>query len=138
MGKISAKDATITVDDAADTAREISTDVISYEIQWGIEPHDVTGFSDGWKNSIPGQYIAGITLNCLWNTLADTGAYTVLSGILNDGAKTVTILADGEEFEGEFMLDGVEVGGNADGTPISLGSCHFSPAGTTIAAWTTP
>ena len=45
MTKMSAKAATINVDDSGGTLRNISGDVVSFEIDDGLEAVDVTGFT---------------------------------------------------------------------------------------------
>ena len=137
MAKISAKGAVISVDDSAGTARAISTDVVSYEIEYGAGAIEVTGFNEGSQNSIPGLPVIGITLDVKWNTLATTGAMTVLRGILNSTtSKTVSIVPEvgGLTFSGEFMLDALPVSGTPAGD-IKIGSVHFSVMGSTAPAW---
>ena len=137
-GKVSAKGAVIAVDDAAGTARTISADVESYEIEYAVEPQEVTGFGEGSKNYIPGQRVIGITLNVFWNTTASTGATTVINGIIAaTTSKTVTITPEDSAtaLSGEFMCDGVTVGGEAAGSPIKLGAVHFSVMGATAPTW---
>ena len=73
-GKGSAKGAVILVDDTGGNARDISSDVLSYEIQYQNDTPEVTGFGDGSHNFIPGQKVRGVTLDVLWKTPATTGA----------------------------------------------------------------
>jgi len=137
-GKISAKGAVITLDNSAGSPQNISTGVTSYEIQWAIESHDVTGFSDGWKNNIAGQAIAGVTLNCLWDSTATVGTWTVIRPIIGHAtANTLSITPEsgGLAFSGEFLCTGVTVSGSADGSPIQMGAVQFVPKGVTIATW---
>lgn len=136
-GKVSAKGAVIVVDDSAGTARTISSDCVSYEIEQDAGKVDVTGFGDGSQNYIPGLPVLGISLTVKWNTTATTGARTVLQGIfLSSTSKTVSITPEsgGQAFSGEFMLDMLPVSGTPAGD-ITLGTVHFSPMGTTAAAW---
>lgn len=131
MAKVSAKGAVITLEDSTSTARTISSDVISYEIPWTYPPIDVTGFSDGSVNAIPGMLTTGVTLNVKWNAAASTGAYTVIKSILGDTNShvlTITPESGGPAWTGEVMADGISISGSPTGD-ISLGSVHFSVMG---------
>lgn len=136
-GKQSAKGAIIKVDDSAGSPQTISSDVKSFEIEYAVNPLEVTGFGDGSKNYTPGLPIVGITMDILWNSTATTGAYTVISGIINSSSsKTVEIQPEGSgaKLSGEFMCDGFTPKGSVDGV-IELGSVHFSVMGATKPAW---
>ncbi len=132
--KVSAKGAVITLEDSSSTTRTISGDVDSYEIQWAYPPQEVTGFGDGANNFIPGLLAVGCTLNMFWNTAASTGAYTVVRGILGSATMTplltITPESGGPVFSQVVMCDGINIGGSASGSPIRLGSVHFSVVGT--------
>ena len=137
MAKISAKGAAISVDDSGGTPRVISSDVKSFEIEYAIDPLEVTGFGDGSKNFTPGQKVIGVTLDVFWNSAATTGAFTVLRGILGQAASvtvSITPEAGGLAFSGEFMCDGITPKGEVNGV-IELGSVHFSVMGSTAPAW---
>lgn len=137
MAKISAKNAVIAVDDSGGTARTISSDVSSFEIEYKVDPLEVSGFGDGSHNYTPGLLATGITLEIFWNSAATTGALTVLKGIVGStSSKTVTITPEvgGPVFSGEFMCDGITPGGSVDGV-LSLGSVHFSVMGATAPSW---
>lgn len=136
-GKVSAKGAVISVDDSAGTARNISADVVSYEIEYDINKQDVTGFSEGAQNFIPSLPIIGVTMDVIWNTTATTGARTVLAGIIGSAtSKTVTIVPEsgGPSFSGEFLLDALPVSATPEGV-IKIGSVHFSVMGSVAPAW---
>lgn len=136
-GKISAKGAVIAVDDSAGTARTISADIDSFEIEQDAGKLEVTGFGEGSKNYIPGMPVYGITLNVKWNSTATTGAWTVLKGIFNSTtSKTVSITPEvgGQTLSGEFMLDALPAKGTPDGV-LEIGSVHFSVMGATAPAW---
>lgn len=136
-GKISAKGAVIVVDDSGGTARTVSSDCVSFELEQDAGKIDVTGFGDGSKNYIPGLPVYGITLNFLWNSTATTGARTVLQGIfLSTSSKTVAITPEsgGQTLSGEFMLDGLPVKGTPDGS-VEIGTVHFSVMGSTAPSW---
>lgn len=133
MGKIAAKGCVITLEDSASAAQTISSDVTSYEIQYAVDVVEVTGMSDTVHNSIPGNAVIGVTLNCLWNTTASTGAFTVLKGILGfaEGrALTITPESGGPILTGDFMVDGFTVSGSPGGA-IQMGAVHFTPYTTT-------
>ena len=128
MAKISAKGAAISLDDSTGSARVISTDVESYEIQYAVDPVEVTGMGEGSHNFIPGQLVVGVTLNLFWNAAATTGAWTVVRGIIDSStSKTLSITPEsgGLALSGEFMCDGVSVSGSP-AADIKLGAVHFS------------
>lgn len=137
MAKISAKNAVIAVDDSAGTPRTISSDVSSFEIEYNVDPLEVTGFGEGSHNYTPGLLATGVTLEIFWNSAATTGAFTVLKGIIgSSSSKTLSITPEvgGPVFSGEFMCDGIKPGSSVDGV-ISLGSIHFSVMGGTAPSW---
>lgn len=137
MAKISAKGAAISVDDSGGSPQVISSDVKSFEIEYAIDPLEVTGFGDGSKNFTPGQKVIGVTLDVFWNAAATTGAFTVLKGILGQSTSvTVSITPEigGLAFSGEFMCDGITPKGEVNGV-IELGSVHFSVMGSTAPSW---
>lgn len=137
MAKISAKNAVISVDDSAGTPRDISADCKSYEIEYGVDPLDITGFGEGSKNYTPGMRVIGVTLEVFWNKAATTGAYTVLKSIVaSTSSKTVSILPEtaGETLSGEYMIDKIGPKAGVDGV-IELGSIHFSVMGAVAPAW---
>lgn len=136
-GKISAKGAVIVVDDSGGTARTISSDCVSYEIEQDAGKIEVTGFGDGSSNFIPGLPVIGVSLTVKWNTTATTGARTVLQSIFNSStSKTVAITPEsgGQTLSGEYMLDGLNVSGAPAGD-IQLGTVHFSVMGATAPSW---
>ena len=139
MAKVSAKGAVIEVDDTGGTARNISSDVLSYTIQYQNDTPEVTGFGDASHNFIIGQVVRGVSLECLWNTAALTGAYTVIKNITAEGT-TVTVKitpeSGAEYFSGEFICQGIEVSGSASGDPIRLGTANFVVSGAVAPGWT--
>ena len=137
MAKISAKGAVITLDDSNPTARIISTDVESYEIQYAVDVIEATGMNEGSHNFIPGQKIIGVTLNLFWNAASTTGAWTVVRGIIgSSSSKTLAITPEsgGLTLSGEYMCDGVAITGSP-GTDIKLGAVHFSVMDGTAPGW---
>jgi len=137
MAKFSAKGAVVTIDNAAGSPQDVSTDVTSFEIQQDAGILDVTGFSDGSKNFVPGLPITGITFEFLYDTHTTSGATTILKGILNSStSKTVTVKPEsaGQTLSGEFLLDALTTKGTPDGS-IQHGTCHFSVMGSTAPSW---
>lgn len=141
MSKASAKGAIIYVDDSAGTARDISTNCVSYEIVEDQGALDVTGFGDGSKNFIPGLPTVGITLDVLYNTGTSDSCTAILRGILGSStSKTVSIqpetsdVGSSDVYTGEYMLDSFPVKGTPDGT-LQIGSIHFSVMGATKPGW---
>ena len=138
MTKMSAKSATILVDDSGGTPRDISGDVTSFEIDDGLEAVDVTGFTNLVHQYVGGLTSGKITLNTLWNTAATTGSTTVITGIKGSAtSKTVLISPEGSgwNYSGEFLC----LGSKASGVPagaIELGSIEFVVfAGQSAPAW---
>lgn len=132
MAKVSAKGCAITLEDSTSTARNIASDVDTYEITYQYPPQEVTGFGDGSNNFIPGLLATGVTLNCMWNNDATSGAYVVIKSILGDTAShvlTITPESGGPAWTGEVMCDGIAPSGSAGGSAIRLGSVHFSVMG---------
>jgi hypothetical protein len=137
MAKQSAKNAIIQVDDSGGTARNISTDCVTFDIEDAVDPLEVTGFTQGFKNNVPGIKTKGITLEVRYNSAATTGAFTVLRGILGQSSSvTVSVQPEGSglAYSGEFMLDALPVKGSVDGL-IEVGTVHFSPMGSTAPDW---
>jgi hypothetical protein len=137
MAKFSAKGAVITIDNAAGSPQDVSTDIISFDIEEDAGAIEVTGFGDGSKNSIPGLPVVGLTFEFLYDTHATSGATTILRGILNSAtAKSVTIKPEsaGTTLSGEFMLDALSTSGTPAGE-LKHGTCHFSVMGATKPSW---
>lgn len=138
MTKMSAKGATILVDNAAGSAQDISGDVVSYDIDDGLEAVDVTGFTNLVHQYVGGLTSGKITLNTLWNTDTTTGSTVVITGIKGSTAsKTVTISPEGSgwNYSGEFLCLGSKVSGTPDGA-IQLGAVEFVVfAGAAAPAW---
>lgn len=111
----------------------LSTYFTTYEVQEGVSPIDVTGFTDGSQNFIPGIFSASITGNALWDNTAGK-SYPVLkayTGTTTDGH--VTILPEGStagypSISMPFTQGGITPSGSPSGA-ISLGSIQFSSYG---------
>lgn len=132
MAKISAKGAVITIN-----GQDLSKNTGSYEIEWGVQVDEVTGFTDGWKNNLAGIPVIGFTLNdVLWDKTAVTGAFTVLLAMVGT-AQTCSIVpeAGGPTFSGSFFVDSINPQGAASSGAIKLGSVHFSASGATKATF---
>jgi len=137
MAKFSAKNAAITIDNAAGSPQTVSTDMISFDIQEDAGPLEVTGFGDGSKNYIPGLPVVGLTFEFLYDTATTSGATTILRGILNSStSKTVTVKPEtvGSTLTGEYMLDGLNLSGTPAGE-LKHGTAHFSVMGSTKPSW---
>jgi len=137
MAKFSAKDAVIWIDDSSETSRNVSTDIISFEIEEDAGALEVTGFTDGSKNFIPGLPVVGVTFEFLYDTHTTSGATVILRGILNSStAKSVYIKPEtaGQALSGEFMLDALNTAGTPAGE-LRHGTAHFSVMGATKPAW---
>ena len=137
MAKMSGKSAVVSLDDSAGSAQAISHDVKGYEIEYTVDPLEVTGFTDGSKNYVPGLIVTGVTLDVIWNSAATTGAYTVIKGIIGSAtSKTLSITPEGTGavYSGEFMCDGFAPKSSPDGI-IELGSVHFSVMGASAPTW---
>lgn len=137
MAKFTAKGAVITIDNAAGSPQDVSTDCISYEVIEDAGKLDVTGFGDGSQNFIPGLPVVGLTFEFLYDTATTSGATTILKGILNSNtSKTVTVKPEsaGSTLSGEYMLDAYGVSGTPSGT-IKLATAHFSVMGSTKPTW---
>ena len=67
MTKQSAKNAIILIG-----GYNLSTYATAFETQANVNPIDVTGFTDGCKNSIPGLPSAVILADMLWSSTANT------------------------------------------------------------------
>lgn len=135
-GKVSAKGAVITLTDPT-SARTISGDVLSYEIDEQSGMVDVTGFNEGGQNFAPGLPVHGITLELYYNSTATTGVMTVLRAIRTAGtACTITIKPETTGLTLTFICypDSIPVSATPDGA-LMIGSVHFSQMGATAGSW---
>lgn len=126
--KVSAKNAIILI-----SGYNLSTYLTNYEVQENTNPVDVTGFSDGCQNFIPGNLGATIIATAMWDKDANT-AFPVLKsyvGTTTDGS--ITILPEGgtagnPSLSLPFTLGGITPSGSPNAA-ISLGSLNFSSYG---------
>ena len=144
MAKLAGRWLVVIIDDSNPTARTVSGDVQSVDIPLEYDELDVTGFSDGTKNSIPGMPGVNLEITGKFNPTANTGLFSVLVDIIGDYAgHTVTVqIGDnaaptgGEpEFEGEYWLSKMTVSGSPSGAVEITGS--FRVWGNSLPAWGT-
>jgi len=142
MPKLSGKNVKVMIDDSGGTARDVSTNVESIDIPDEYGELDVTGFSDGVVNSIPGMPSSNVELN--GNMDPDTNAlYDVLTGIVGGSAGTLTVqvgqnaapTSGDPEFEGEFWCSKMNISATPTGKPTIAAS--FRPGSSTKPAWGT-
>ncbi|MBU2249810.1 MAG: hypothetical protein KKD77_23890 [Gammaproteobacteria bacterium] len=128
MSKISAKNAVILVG-----GYNLSTYFTNYEVTESHNPIDVTGFTDGCNNAIPGIYSGSITGNAIWDNTAGK-SYPVLKELVGSTTGgSITILLEGTTAgQKTVSLPYTEGGITISGSPtthISLGSINFSAYG---------
>jgi hypothetical protein len=87
MAKISAKNSIILIN-----GYNFSTYATAYEASHDTGMIDVTGFTEGGQNFIPGLPVGHLSADVLWDSTATTGIHAVLSSMPN-GA--ITILPEG-------------------------------------------
>jgi hypothetical protein len=144
MAKLAGKFIKVLLDDTGGTARDVSSDVESVDIPDEYEELDVTGFTDGAENSIPGMPSFNVEVQGNFNPAATTGLYTVIKGIMGSyTSKTVTVqvgqnatpTTGDPEFEGEFWCSKMTIGATPKGK-VTL-TASFRPMGATAPAWGT-
>jgi len=141
MAKLSGQYLVISIDDSGDTPRDVSSDVKSIDIPDEYGELDATGFSDGAVNSIAGMPQFNVEISGMFNALADTGLFTVLSGIVGKGAKTLTVqvgqgaapTTGDPEFEGEFWCQKMNISSTPQGDASITTSLR--PHGAVAPAW---
>lgn len=107
----------------------LSTYAMSYEINDSVDPIDVTGLSDAVHNFIPGQRVAAITANMLWDADPDK-VHDALGGLPQNN---VTILPEGyalgsPSLSMPFMQSNYNPSGSPS-TAISVGAIAFASRG---------
>ncbi|MBN1535188.1 MAG: hypothetical protein JW908_00545 [Anaerolineales bacterium] len=144
MSKLAGRWLKVYIDDAGLTAREVSSDVESVDIDDNYGELDVTGFSDGSENSIPGMPSFNVEMTCHFNPAATTGIYTVLNAIIGDYAGHTVTIQQGQnttptngdpEFEGEYWLQSMKFSSDPKGKTTLTAS--FRVYGSTAPAWGT-
>jgi hypothetical protein len=124
MAKIAAKNSIILIG-----GYNLSTYATAYETQANVNPIDVTGFTDGCKNFIPGLQSAVILTDVLWSSTA--GA--THAALKDFASANVTILPEGYALGNmSISLPYVQANYSPKGTPdsaISVGSINFVSRG---------
>ena len=135
-GKVSAKNAVITLTDPT-VARTISTSVRSFTINESSGMVDVTGFTDGGQNFVPGLPVHDVTLDLIYDSTASTGVMTVLRAIRTAGtACTLTIKPETTGLTLTFVCfpDSIPVTATPAGS-LDIGSVKFVQMGSTAGSW---
>lgn len=124
MAKVTARNAIVVIG-----GYFLSTYATQYETSYGVEPIEVTGFTDGWRNYIPGLYQGQMSLSMLWDEAAGK-SFDALQPL---GQKCVTVLPEGFALgnpaicmhaEQESILPGAAPNG-----ALSLGNIAFQTSG---------
>lgn len=144
MAKLSGQFLTVQIDDSAGVPRDTSTDVESVDIPDEFGELDVTGFSDGAVNSIPGMPSFPVEVAGNFNPAATTGLFTVLNGIKGStvsktldvriGQGAAPIMGD-PRFTGEFWLQKLNISATPQGK-IGI-TASFRPMGAVAPTWGT-
>lgn len=108
MAKISAKNSIILI-----KGYNFSTYATGYEASHSTGMIDVTGFTDGGQNFIPGLPVGHLSADVLWDSTATVGIHAILSAKPN-GAITI-------------MPEGYALGNRTLSMPFTQG--NYSPAG---------
>lgn len=139
MAKVSAKSAVILLEDSTGGEHNISSDTLTYDIQYQNETPEVTGFGDGSHNFINGQRVIAVTLECLFNPASSSDCYWIMKSLYETGnAGTLTVTPEsGQNLVGEFILTNMQLSGMAGGDAIKIGSVNFAVSGATAPTWTT-
>lgn len=86
MAKKAGKDAIILVG-----GYNLSSYASQYEVEYAANPVEVTGFGDGWKNYIPGEFSGQMSIDMYWDSAANS-ANAALQTLSN---KCVSIIPEG-------------------------------------------
>jgi hypothetical protein len=128
MSKISAKDATVLIG-----GYNFSTYATSYDIKEQVDAIEVSGFGDGSHNFVPGQNIAEMNTNMLWDSAA--GKTVPVLDLLPSG-KSVTILPEVYALGcPSISMPFMQATFDPAGTPkdaISLGTIKFMSSGNNL------
>lgn len=137
---------TLSYDDSGATPRDLTADMLPDTLT-GVgldyEEVDMTGQSDDLKSAMGGQGDGTISAQFHMNDTATTGAFTVLSGMMNSSGTLTIAFGTGAvpttgdpEWEGEYTLFSAPValtGGRAVITATWKPSPGASPAWGTVA-----
>lgn len=117
MAKVSAKNGIILIG-----GRELSSYVMAYDSQNNANPIDVTGFTDGCQNFIPGLPSSTITADMFWSysgvqvhealrTLGTTGQVTILPEGSTAGGQCITMPVMQSNYNpGGVITDALKIG----------------------------
>ncbi len=134
----------VLIDDSTGTPQTVSGDINSIDIPDEYAEVDVTGFSEGGENSIPGMPSFPVEITGHMNAATTTGLFTVLKGIVGKySACTLTVqvgqnaapTTSDPEFEGEFWCQKMNLSADPKGE-IKI-TASFRPYGSTAPAWGT-
>lgn len=133
-------------DDSGGTARDLTTGLVPGTLQGGgkvLDEVDMSGANDAVKKSLGGAAGAVVTGQFYLDDTADTGAHTVLSGMLGSiGTLTIQFGSNGAapstgdpEWEGEYVCLGGQAAMNGGKV---VAQYTFAPAsGNSDPAWGT-
>lgn len=139
MAKTTSKAGVIILDDGSYAPQTISKDCLTYTVNYKQNAEDITGFGEGSQNFTPGLLVTDVSIDMLWNTLATTGAYTVIKSIMaaqlagSFAGCTLSVQPEssGLKWVGEVMCEGFTITGSAQGGAILLGTVNFKVFGAT-------
>ena len=131
-GKVSGKAAVITIN-----SQNLSSDSLTYTINYAVDTHDVTGFGDGSHNFIAGMPIRDMDISFLYDSTSTTGSFTVMQAAVQAAVPiTCSIVPEvgGKTYSGSFLPVGITVSGDTS-SPIKLGTVKFLPGSSTAPSW---
>jgi hypothetical protein len=133
MSKISAKNATIVF-----AGNTLSKDCVSYTVTDQLDALDVTGFTDGARNFVPGLLTGNVTIDFLWNSATD-GAFTILNPLVGTLGSTLFVWPESTSVKGWKVICFLQ-GINPTATPgseLKLGTATFCVNSTVTPLWST-
>lgn len=142
MPKLKAQYLKVEVDDSALAPQDISKDLDTVDFPYEYEEIDVTGFTEGVVNEMPGMLTAPITMSGTFNPATTTGYFTVIKGIVGVYTGHTVTIAIGQnttpttgdpEYEGEYWCKSMNVSGTPRGKLVL--ATEFRPYGATAPAW---
>lgn len=131
MAKLGGRYLSIDLDDSGGNVRAFEGDVDSVDIPIEYDELDITGFSDGSKNSIPGMPGFNVEISGTFNPTANTGIFALLNDIVGDYSGHTLTIAIGlntaptstdPEFEGEFWCPKIQITGTPTGKMVITAS----------------
>ena len=127
MAKIFAKNAIVLIN-----GYNFSTYSTAFETDENVNPIDVTGFTDGCKNFVPGIKSASMKVDMLW----DSAANSVHAALASMPTGAVTILPEGYVLGNlSLSMPFMQSNYSPKGTPesaLSVGSIDFATSGTNV------